>query len=54
MTPKETHFVNYDQPGQRLARALCGKLVDPRTEHSPEPSCATCQQQRAAYEAMEV
>jgi hypothetical protein len=42
MAEKTTHFVPYDAPGTRLARARCGRLVDPRTEHSKDPTCSTC------------
>jgi hypothetical protein len=39
--PKETHFVLWDDPGHRSARALCGRIVY-RTEHSKDPSCHDC------------
>jgi hypothetical protein len=53
-TPRVTHFVPDYVPGKRLARALCFALVDPRTEHSKDPTCPTCARLQAEDEAMEV
>jgi len=37
-----THFCDWDMPGGRLVRALCGALIR-RRDHDNEPTCATCQ-----------
>jgi len=47
------HFVRWDAPGRRLARALCGELVDPRRDHAREPTCPDCLRLLAEYEALE-
>ena len=36
-----THHVMFDQPGYRLARALCGRLIF-RAESVGEPTCPDC------------
>jgi hypothetical protein len=33
--------VRWDDPGKRVARALCGVLVY-RKDHSNDPTCADC------------
>jgi len=38
-----THFVRWDDPGGRMKRALCGRLVDEQRDHRNKPSCPTCQ-----------
>lgn len=42
-----SHFVDYDQPGRRQSRALCGLSVDRYTQHRNEPTCPTCKRLRA-------
>jgi hypothetical protein len=44
-----SHFVEYDRPGTRLSRALCGRLVDRHRDHTTEPTCPEC---RAALESL--
>jgi len=39
--PVHSHFVDYDQPGTRQVRALCGVLVA-RKEGTATPTCLTC------------
>lgn len=50
------HYVRYDEPGAngRLARAVCGQLVNPKREHAAEPSCPRCAQWLREYEAMRI
>ena len=36
-----THHVMFDQPGYRLARALCGRLIF-RAESVGDPTCPDC------------
>jgi len=48
------HYVRIDEPGWngRLARAVCGLLVNPQREHAAEPDCARCQAWVRRFEAM--
>ena len=39
--PVHSHFVDYDQPGVRQVRALCGVLVA-RKEGTATPTCMKC------------
>lgn len=50
--PKITHYVAYDQPGDRFALALCGRRVDRAREHSAQPTCPICAEKQAAWEAL--
>ena len=52
--PAITHWVPYDAPGRRLARARCGALVDRDRDHCNEPTCHTCARLTAEYEALEI
>jgi len=36
-----THYVWWDEPGRRLVRAACGRLIA-RREHVNEPTCPDC------------
>jgi hypothetical protein len=49
-----THFVDYDAPGLRLARALCGTLVDRRTDHALTPTCPACAAEKQRLDTLEV
>lgn len=40
--PATTHYCQWDAPGRRVVRALCGVLIK-RTEHRNDPTCTTCQ-----------
>jgi hypothetical protein len=53
--PIVTHHVRYDEPGAdgRIARAVCGKLVNPKREHSNQPTCQNCQTWLRLYEEMD-
>lgn len=50
------HFVRWDDPRakQRLARAVCGVLVNPRTETSVTPTCRDCVKWVREFDASEV
>jgi hypothetical protein len=37
-----SHYCDWDAPGDRLVRALCGTLIR-RRDHANAPTCATCQ-----------
>jgi len=39
--PAHTHFVDFDQPGTRTARALCYALVERRAAVA-DPTCPRC------------
>jgi len=41
--PEHTHCVDYDQPGKRWARAVCGVLVY-RADAVTTPTCGRCLQ----------
>jgi hypothetical protein len=45
---KTTHFIRWDEPGRRIRRALCGRLVDAKA-HSIEPTCSDCEQQLPGF-----
>lgn len=45
-----THWVRWDDPGIRIRRALCGRLV-PMREHSNDPTCPECAAALEAHEA---
>jgi hypothetical protein len=47
LAPAVSHFVPFDEPGRRSARALCGARVDRRASHW-NPTCEACRQQLAA------
>jgi hypothetical protein len=49
---KLTHFIDYDAPGRRMTRAICGALVDWR-DHRNDPTCPVCLARREQYEALE-
>jgi hypothetical protein len=36
-----SHYVDWDVPGKRLVRALCGDLIS-RRDHTNDPTCDTC------------
>lgn len=38
----------------RLARAACGRLVNPKKEHAAEPDCERCREWIRKFEAMNV
>jgi hypothetical protein len=40
-TPRVTHYCDWDVPGVRWVRALCGAIIA-RREHSNTPTCPTC------------
>lgn len=46
-----SHYVDWDAPGRRLARARCGKLVQRDREHSITPSCPDCKRLTEEQEA---
>jgi hypothetical protein len=48
------HYVRYDEPNAktRLARAVCGQLVNPQREHSVTPDCEQCQAWLQWYDAL--
>jgi hypothetical protein len=45
-----SHYCDWDAPGQRLVRALCGILIR-RREHVNHPTCPVCAKLLAAREA---
>lgn len=53
-THQITHHVLFDQPGKRLARAICGRLVDRNTDHETVPSCEDCQRLLADRDAFDL
>lgn len=36
------HWVDWDSPGRRDTRAICGQRVDRYRSHASTPTCATC------------
>ena len=36
------HYCDWDSPGGRVVRALCGALIR-RVEHTNQPTCQLCQ-----------
>ena len=52
--PKVTHFVPWDARGDRRAQAVCGAVVDRRTEHAAAPTCPVCVRKQAEYEALQL
>ena len=54
--PQPLHFVRWDEPSakQRLARSVCGVLVNPQTETSPKPTCPDCAKWVREFDALEV
>lgn len=36
------HYVDWDTPGRRDGRAICGELVDRYAAHHNKPNCPTC------------
>ncbi len=42
MVIKTFHWVDYDTPGRRQTRAICGQSVDRYREHSETPNCSDC------------
>jgi hypothetical protein len=48
-----THYCDYDAPGKRLVRALCGRLIQ-RREHVNDPTCERCRQALAYRDRMVV
>lgn len=51
---RDTHFVPYDAPGNRIAMARCGKHVNRAFDHSPQPTCQVCADEQAKYEALDL
>lgn len=45
-----THHVRYDEPGLRMARAICGRRVW-RADSAVEPTCPDCIAALAALDA---
>jgi hypothetical protein len=45
-----THYCQWDAPGGRLVRALCGILIR-RREHANVPTCPVCAKLLAEREA---
>lgn len=39
--PPDTHYCDWDAPGGRLVRALCGQLMK-RKSHANDPTCPNC------------
>lgn len=39
--PATTHYCQWDAPGRRVVRALCGAIMK-RAQHENEPTCPTC------------
>lgn len=48
------HYVRIDEPGWngRIARAACGRIVNPHKEHAANPDCPKCQAWLRRFEAM--
>lgn len=44
-----THFVEWDAPGRRLVRAICGTWTS-RLDHAMCPTCRDCQRELEARE----
>jgi hypothetical protein len=42
MTDELTHFCDWDAPGGRTVRAICGTIIR-RRDHQNEPTCTKCQ-----------
>jgi hypothetical protein len=38
-----THYCDWDEPGNRLVRALCGRIIQ-RRHHVSKPTCPQCQE----------
>ena len=45
-----SHYCDWDAPGGRLVRTLCGVLIQ-RRAHATVPTCPTCAQALARREA---
>jgi hypothetical protein len=48
-TPRLSHYCDWDVPGKRLVRSICGLLIY-RDEHANAPTCPECQLVLAARE----
>jgi hypothetical protein len=45
-TEPMTHYCDWDVPGKRQVRAICGELIQ-RRDHTNEPTCPNCQAELA-------
>jgi hypothetical protein len=48
------HYVRFDAPGvnSRIARSVCGRIVNPKLEHAANPECEKCQQWLREFDAL--